>query len=144
MKFLRFIAFFSFICLASTLSLAADEKSNDAAKVNWKDITEKVYTNPADQQGWIEDSKAKVYRDEKGDQLKVTCDQFGELRMDLISQKVFLVKADGTQAEIQNAKLFQRDNGLTIVLRSEKYKVRVKMTEKVPGMEKIQGIKAQE
>jgi len=124
---------FSSICFVNADSLPNQE---------WVDITDEVFTNPANKSGWTNEKDSKVFRDANGMNLKIETKMFGVLLIDLENSKVFKLNEDKSKIEIEDKKLFQRDHGFSIVLRNNKMKIRIKMTEKPKGITSIGGIKA--
>jgi hypothetical protein len=135
------IKIFMIVALFSIIDARAEEKK-DVGKSDWIDITDKLYANASDQSGWNEDSKGKIYRDADGSNLKLTTSKFGDFKVDLKATKVFELKSDGSTTEILNAKLLQRDNGISLVIRTEKVKIRCKFTEKLKTLENLPGMKS--
>lgn len=134
-----FVSFFMIICVA-ICSLGADTPAQPS-DLNWLDITDKVYASAANNPGWTQDAKGKVFRDETQMFLKIITADFGNFKIDLKNQKVYELKADGVQSEIADSSILQRDHGMTFVMKTPKVKIRGMIKEKLEGMKGISGIK---
>ncbi|HPQ40558.1 MAG TPA: hypothetical protein PLV45_09315 [bacterium] len=133
-------------CLSLTWTGFAEEMAKSEQKAvgqleqKWIDITEKVLANPADKGGWTPDEKGKIYRSDDGNWIKIEHSSYGVYLVDLASKKVMKMDGD-TPVEDKSAQLIQRDFGSSLVIKGEKVKFRLIFTEKVSGMEHIEGIK---
>jgi len=123
----------------SVAGFAADEVSSVK---EWMDNTDKVFANPIEKGGWAKDENGKVFVDKAGNNLKIMTSEFGTMIVDLINKKVSSIEKDGSRTDLEVTKLINREFGLTLVIKTKKFKVRIKMKDKVEGMKNIEGIKA--
>ena len=131
------LMFFSLnVCAEDPPAVAKSDKL-----VQWTDITKKIYCCSANTKGWTLDEKAKVVRDDSGMIIKVQTTEFGDIYIDLNDVTAYKVDKDGKRVLLQDQKIFQRDHGLSIVLRSAELKLRCKFSEKIAGMKNVSGIK---
>lgn len=144
-KFKSILIIFSLVGLASVISvqaeLPAEQQTKQQTEQQWVDITETVYSNPTDKVGWTKGKTDKIYRDKAGMMLKITTTSFGNFIIDLKTSQLFQLEKDGSKVEIKEKKLFQRDHGFSIVFRTDKMKIRLRMTEKPNGITNVDGIR---
>ncbi len=137
--------YFYLIMCTMILTLAVSPGfADDAPKPveEWTDITDKIFANPIDKGGWVKDDNGKVLANKDGSSLKIETSDFGTILVDLNNKKVVSLDSDNSQKELEVTKLIQREFGLTLVIKTSKFKVRCKMKEKVKGIKNIDGIKA--
>jgi hypothetical protein len=125
------------------VALKAETPAPDkATSADWKDITDRISIRKADQVGFTEDAKAKIYGNADGNQLKLTTAASGEFLIDLAALKVYSLKPDGSKSELPDMKLKQRNGGMMLVLMGKELKMQCVMKEKVSGMAKVPGLTA--
>jgi len=127
------------LVMLTSFAVMASEQIKEGQK--WVDITKKFLANPADQGGWTEDAKGKIFRSEDSNVLKAIHSTFGTFIINLTDQKVY--KVEGGKNVLQEGSiLLQRDFGTSLVVKTKTVKLRLKFTDKVSGMANIPGIKA--
>jgi hypothetical protein len=106
----------------------------------WIDITKEVAANPQDKGGWTVDKNAKVYRSEDGNKIKVEHSEYGEFVIELKEGTVKRM-VDKELVLQKNSTLLNREGGMMLVIRTSEHKFRLRFTEKVSGMQAVEGIR---
>ncbi len=109
--------------------------------VDWKDITQHVFANPADKAGWHEDDDGKIYKNEEGTMIRIVTSDFGEFLVLLDKEPSAYQIKSGETIALEDYTLLNRDRGKSLVLRNDTFKIRCIMDEKVQGMDNVSGIK---
>lgn len=130
-----------FVCIVLIailpVSWAADVSESDST---WIDITKEVAANPLNKGGWTVDKNAKVFRSQDGNKIKIEHSEYGLFIIDLKESTVNRT-VDKESVLQKDSTLLNREGGMMLVVRTGEHKFRLRFTEKVSGMQWIEGIR---